>query len=88
MLFETDWPRSIEVVYAGSVGGAIGEDGPIAVAAPTIIGLPCMRRIWTLRAPRDAVVHVAEPGRVLAAAAVVGEGVEEGHRALPRAARA
>lgn len=72
-LFDTNWPRSIEVVYAGSVGGAIGEDGPIAVAAPTIIGLPCMRRIWTLRAPRDAVVHVAEPGRVLDAAAVEAE---------------
>lgn len=72
-LYDTTWPRSIEVVYAGTVGGALGEDGPIAVAAPTLVGLPCTRRIWTLRAPRDAVVHVAEPGRLLAAAAVQGE---------------
>ena len=72
-LYDTNWPRSIEVVYAGTVGGALGEDGPIAVAAPTLIGLPCTRCIWTLRAPRDAVVHVAEPGRLLDAAAVQGE---------------
>lgn len=72
-LYDTNWPRSIEVVYAGTVGGALGEDGPIAVAAPTLIGLPCTRCIWTLRAPRDAVVHVAEPGRLLDAAAVQEE---------------
>jgi hypothetical protein len=72
-LYDTNWPRSIEVVYAGTVGGALGEDGPIAVAAPTLIGLPCTRCIWTLRAPRDAVVHVAEPGRLLDAAAMQEE---------------
>lgn len=69
-LYDTSWPRSIEVVYAGTVGGALGEDGPIAIAPPTLVGLPCARRIWTLRAPRDAVVHVTDPGRPLDAAAV------------------
>lgn len=69
-LHDTSWPRSIEVVYAGTVGGALGDDGPIAIAPPAIVGLPCTRRIWTFRAPRDAVVHVADPGRPLDAAAV------------------
>ena len=62
-LHDTSWPRSIEVVYAGTLGGA-ADDGPVAVLAPTIVGLPCARRLWTLRAPRDAVIHVAGPGRV------------------------
>jgi len=62
-LHDTSWPRSIEVVYAGTLGGA-ADDGPVAVVAPTIVGLPCARRLWTLRAPRDAVIHVAGPGRV------------------------
>jgi len=69
-LYDTSWPRSIEVVYAGAVGGALGEDGPIAIAPPTLVGLRCARCIWTLRAPRDAVVHVTDPGRPLDAAAV------------------
>ncbi|MEI6239715.1 MAG: hypothetical protein WCR51_04960 [Planctomycetia bacterium] len=69
-LHDTSWPRSIEVVYAGTVGGALDEDGPLAIAPPTLVGLPCMRRLWTLQAPRGAVVHVAEPGRPLDAAAV------------------
>lgn len=68
-LHDASWPRSIEVVYAGSVGDA-ADDGPVAIAAPMIVGLPCMRRLWTLRAPRDAVIHVAGPGRVATPAEV------------------
>lgn len=62
-LHDASWPRSLEVVYAGDVGQTLGDDGPIQIEAPTLVGLPCVRRLWTLRAPRDAVVHVAEPGR-------------------------
>lgn len=72
-LYDTSWPRSIEIVYAGTVGGPLGEDGPIAIAPPTLLGLPCARRIWTLRAPRDAVVYVADPARSLDAAAMEQE---------------
>jgi len=62
-LHDVRWPRAIEIVYAGSVGGLLDDDGPIVVAAPTLVGLPCVRCVWTLRAPRDALVRVADPAR-------------------------
>jgi len=71
-LHDTSWPRCIEVVYAGVVGGST-DDGPIAVQAPALVGLPCVRRLWTLRAPRDAAIHVAGPGRTATPAEVAGE---------------
>lgn len=69
-LHDVRWPRSIEVVYAGSLGAALDDDGPIVVAAPTLVGLPCVRRVWTLRAPREAVVRVADPARSIGPAAL------------------
>jgi hypothetical protein len=69
-LHDVSWPRSIEVVYAGSLGAALDDDGPIVVAPPTLVGLPCVRRVWTLRAPREAVVRVADPARSIGPAAL------------------
>jgi len=62
-LHDVRWPRSIEVVYAGSVGDALDDDGPIVVKAPALIGLTCARCVWTLRAPRDGLVRIADPAR-------------------------
>jgi hypothetical protein len=59
------WPRAVEIVYAGSLGDALDDDGPIVVAAPTVVGLPCVRCVWTLRAPRGALVRVADPARTI-----------------------
>lgn len=70
-LHDTSWPRSIEVVYAGTLGG--GDDGPVVVAAPVIIGLPSPRPVWTLRAPADKSIHVVGPGRPASAEDVAAE---------------
>lgn len=69
-LHDVRWPRAIEIVYAGPLGGAPDDDGPIVVAAPALTGLPCLRCIWTLRAPRDGLVRVADPARAIGPAAV------------------
>ena len=69
-LHDVRWPRLIEVVYAGSLGAPHDDDGPVVVAAPTVVGLPCVRCVWTLRAPRGALMRVADPARSIGAAAL------------------
>jgi hypothetical protein len=69
-LHDVRWPRAIEIVYAGSPGGEPDDDGPIVIAAPSVVGLPCVRCVWTLRAPRDALVRVADPAHSIGSAAV------------------
>lgn len=66
-LMSMAWPRSVLVVFAGDIGPAVGVGRPVEVRAPSLIGLPCDRILWTIQAPEGVVVRVADPARVLGA---------------------
>jgi hypothetical protein len=72
-LHDVRWPRSLVVVFAGELGARLVEGAPVELPAPTIVGLPCTRVVWTLRAPRGLALRVAEPAVVVDAAMIAAE---------------
>jgi hypothetical protein len=72
-LHDVRWPRSLVVVFAGELGGRLAEGAPVELPAPSIVGLPCTRVLWTLNAPRGLTLRVAEPAIVVDAAMVAAE---------------
>lgn len=72
-LHDVRWPRSLVVVFAGELGNRLAEGAPVALPAPAIVGLPCTRVVWTLRAPRGLALRVAEPAIVVDAAMITAE---------------
>ncbi|MFM8635068.1 MAG: hypothetical protein ACKOEX_09700 [Planctomycetia bacterium] len=64
-LAATGWPRSVLAVFAGDVGPGVGDDRPVELDAPWLIGMPCRRVLWTIASPDGGVLRVADPARVL-----------------------
>lgn len=72
-LHDVRWPRSLVVVFAGELNARIAEGAPVELPAPAIVGLPCTRVVWTLRAPRGLTLRVAEPAIVVDATMITAE---------------
>lgn len=72
-LHDVRWPRSLVVVFAGELNARIAEGAPVELPAPAIVGLPCTRVVWTLRAPRGLALRVAEPAIVVDATMIRAE---------------
>jgi hypothetical protein len=72
-LHDVRWPRSLIVVFAGELGNRLVDGAPVELPAPTIVGLPCTRVVWTLRSPRGLALRVAEPAIVVDAAMITAE---------------
>lgn len=67
-LQDVGWPRSLLAVFAGEGGGAVDAAGAIRIEPPRIDGLPCREVLWTIDAPADVRLRVADPGQVVATA--------------------
>jgi hypothetical protein len=72
-LHDVRWPRSLVVVFAGELGNRLAEGAPVELPAPAIVGLPCTRVVWTLRAPRGLALRVAAPAIVVDATMITAE---------------
>ena len=69
-LFDARWPRSVLAVFAGEIGAPLTDGVPLELSAPTVVGLPCTRTLWTLHVPDGMMLHVDEPARVVDEAGV------------------
>ncbi len=77
-LLDGDRPRSIVALFAGDLfvgdaGRRLLDGEPLALAPPTIVGLPCRQVIWTVQVPADISLRVAAPARIVAADALQAE---------------
>jgi hypothetical protein len=77
-LLDMDRPRSIVALFAGDlfvgdVGRRLLDGEPLALAPPTIVGLPCRQVIWTVQVPADISLRVAAPARIVTAEALQAE---------------
>ena len=72
-LHDVRWPRSLMVVFAGDLGPGLADGAPVELPAPTIVGLPCVRMLWMLSAPRGMLLRVGDPGRVVDEDALAAE---------------
>lgn len=63
------WPRTLLIVFAGEVEPATAAGRPVRLLHPRIDGLPCQEVLWTIDPPAGRALRVAEPARVLTAAA-------------------
>jgi hypothetical protein len=77
-LLDMDRPRSIVALFAGDLfvgdtGRRLLDGEPLALAPPTIVGLPCRQVIWTVQVPADISLRVAAPARIVAADALQAE---------------
>ena len=68
-LQDIQWPRSILVVFSGEAGGRPTSGDAIRIEPPRIEGLPSQDVLWTIDAPGGMQLRVAEPARVIDAAA-------------------
>jgi len=71
-LLDVGRPRTIVALFAGDlfvgdVGRRLLDGEPLALAPPTIVGLPCRQVIWTVQVPADISLRVAAPARIVAA---------------------
>ena len=72
-LLDVRWPRSLVAVFAGDVGPRFVNREPFQLESPAIIGMPCTREIWALKAPWGVSLRIAEPAEVLDPGVVVNE---------------
>lgn len=72
-LLDVRWPRSVLAVFAGELQTRLVDGIPQALPAPSIIGLPCDKTLWTLHVPDGVSLRVAEPARVVDEAALARE---------------
>ena len=77
-LLDVDRPRSIVALFAGDLfagdaGRRLLDGEPLALAPPTIVGLPCRQVIWTVQVPADISLRVAAPARIVADDALQAE---------------
>ena len=77
-LLDVGRPRTIVALFAGDlfvgdVGRRLLDREPLALAPPTIVGLPCRQVIWTVQVPADISLRVAAPARIVAADALQAE---------------
>jgi hypothetical protein len=77
-LLDVDRPRTIVALFAGDlfvgdVGRRLLDGEPLALAPPTIVGLPCRQVIWTVQVPADISLRVAAPARIVAFDALQAE---------------
>ena len=63
------WPRTLLIVFAGELEPATAAGRPVRLLHPRIDGLPCQEVLWTIDPPAGRGLRVAEPARVLDAAA-------------------
>jgi hypothetical protein len=59
------WPRSMMVVFSGDLDAALGSGQPIQLQPPLIENVPGGEVLWTIAAPPDRTLRVAEPARLL-----------------------
>lgn len=69
-VFGVRWPRSVVAVFAGESGAGNIDGAPFAIAAPALVGLPCRQLAWTIRLAPGLTLRLAEPARLVDAAAV------------------
>ena len=77
-LLDVDRPRSIVALFAGDLfvgdaGRRLIDGEPLALAPPTVVGLPCRQVIWTVQVPADISLRVAAPARIATADALQAE---------------
>ena len=72
-LLDVRWPRSLVAVFAGDVGPQFVDGEPFQLESPAMIGMPCTREIWALKAPWGVSLRITEPAEVLDAGVVVSE---------------
>jgi hypothetical protein len=77
-LLDVGRPRTIVALFAGDlfvgdVGRRLLDGEPLALAPPTIVGLPCRQVIWTVQVPADISLRVAAPARIVTADALQAE---------------
>jgi hypothetical protein len=77
-LLDVNRPRSIVALFAGDLfvgdaGRRLLDGEPLALAPPTIVGLPCRQVIWTVQVPADISLRVAAPARIVTADALQAE---------------
>lgn len=60
-LHDVGWPRSVLVLFARDFGAGLATGAPVALAPPTIVGLPAPEVVWTLRPPPDCTLRVSGP---------------------------
>ena len=77
-LLDVNRPRTVVVlftgdVFVGDVARRLLDGEPLAVAPPTIVGLPCRQVIWTVQVPAAISLRVAAPAKLVAADALQAE---------------
>jgi hypothetical protein len=60
-LLDVGWPRSIVAVYAGEVSDGLPMERVLDVAAPSVVGLTCLRSAWVVELPEGIVARPLPP---------------------------
>jgi hypothetical protein len=64
-LHDVTWPRTLVVVFAGTVGGRLADGKAIHLEPPRIVGLPGATVLWSLDPPPGFLMRVSAPARRL-----------------------
>lgn len=64
-LHDVTWPRSLVVVFAGTLGDRLVDGAAIQLEPPRLVGLPAGEVLWTLETPAGLAIRASGPASLL-----------------------